>query len=103
MGERSFDRITGLQDYRITGLQDYRITGLQDYRIFPRSGNKISIKSVQIIALICVNPCPIYSTTARKEDESLRKRNRAFILAMKEIGTPNARIIRNYIFIIVCS
>ena len=35
-------------------------------------------------------------TTARKEEESLvtnKKRNRAFILAMKEIGTPNALVI----------
>lgn len=35
-------------------------------------------------------------TTTRKEEESLvtnKKRNRAFILAMKEIGTPNAEII----------
>jgi ubiquinone/menaquinone biosynthesis C-methylase UbiE len=39
-------------------------------------------------------------TTARKEDESLvtdKNRNRAFILAMKEIGTPNAQIIAEHL------
>ena len=38
-------------------------------------------------------------TTARKEGESLvndKKRNRAFILAMKEIGTPNAAVIAGH-------
>lgn len=37
-------------------------------------------------------------TTPRKKDECLvtnRERNRSFILAMKEIGTPNAKIIAN--------
>lgn len=39
-------------------------------------------------------------TTARKEGESLvtdKKRNRAFILAMKEIGTPNAAVIAGHL------
>lgn len=39
-------------------------------------------------------------TTARKESESLvtdKKRNRAFILAMKEIGTPNAAVIAGHL------
>ena len=39
-------------------------------------------------------------STARKEGESLvtdRKRNRAFILAMKEIGTPNAKTIAEHL------